>query len=137
MTIRHVYQPDDTGCGIAVLAMILGTTYGQVKNWMIEENIFEPNTEYWGTNFNDLITFLNKKNIRTERKRKFKKWKNIPAKIAIASTNYDKTGQWHWVLFIRDIQGCYIYDPGKRRKKIRDLRGKRTGAFIEVHDVKM
>lgn len=132
MKIRHVSQPDDTGCGIAVLAMVLEMTYYQVKEWMIEEGIFDCDTEYWGTSFKDLTTMLEKKKIKTERKRKFKKWCNIPAKVAIASTNHAKSGEWHWVLFCRDIDGYFIYDPGKRRKKIRDLRGKMAGAFIEI-----
>lgn len=99
---------------------------------MIDEGIFEPSTEYFGTDFNDLTSFLVKQGVRVGRKRKFKKWCNIPAKLAIASTNFDKSGQWHWVTFVRDIDGYFIYDPGKRRKKIRDLRGKQIGRFIEI-----
>lgn len=132
MKIKHVYQIDQNGCGIAVLAMVLNSTYKQVKSWMIEKGFFEADSSDFGTTFQDLYKVLTEHKIKIERKRKFKQWKNIPAKIAIASTNYDKAGCWHWIIFVRDIEGIYIYDPGKRRKKIRDLRGKAAGAFIEI-----
>ena len=132
MKIQHVSQPDDTGCGLACLAMITGLTYFQIKDQLIQQGKFKADTDDWGTTFNDIIQILQYYQLKTERKRKFKKWCNIPAKVAIASTNYDKSGCWHWVVFVRDIDGYFIYDPGKRRKKIRDLRGKMAGWFIEV-----
>ncbi|RZL46357.1 MAG: hypothetical protein EOP00_15225 [Pedobacter sp.] len=132
MRIKHVCQPDDTGCGIACLAMILNLTYNQVKDWMIKNKFLKPGTNDFGTTFQDLYKVLAEHRIKIVRKRKFKQWRNIPAKVAIVSTNYNASGCWHWVVFIRDIEGCFIYDPGKRRKKIRDFRGKVSGQFIEV-----
>jgi ABC-type bacteriocin/lantibiotic exporter with double-glycine peptidase domain len=130
--IRHVYQPDWSGCGIAVIAMVAGLSYNGAKTLMIKEKIFDADSDFFGTSFSDLQKVLNALNIQNKNRRKFNKWVNIPAKVAIASTNYDSSGLFHWVLFIRDINGFYIYDPAKRRKKIRDLRGKMTGWFIEV-----
>jgi ABC-type bacteriocin/lantibiotic exporter with double-glycine peptidase domain len=131
MKVNHVYQHDDTGCGIACVAMIVNQTYFEVKEILKREGFFN-NDEYLGTDFRDINKALNIFNFRCASKRKFKKWNNIPAKIAIASTNYDSEGGWHWVLFVRDLNGYFIYDPGKRRKKIRDLRGKMTGWFLEI-----
>ncbi|SOD19770.1 cysteine peptidase family C39 domain-containing protein [Pedobacter xixiisoli] len=131
MKVNHVYQHDDTGCGIACVAMIVNQTYFQVKEILKQAGFFD-NDDYLGTDFKDMNKALNIFNFSSASKRKFKKWNNIPAKIAIASTNYDSEGGWHWVLFVRDIEGCFIYDPGKRKKKIRDLRGKRSGWFIEI-----
>lgn len=126
-----MYQPDDTGCGIACIAMIVGKTYQEVKAKMIEGQFFVKCTDF-GTTFKDLQNALKLYNINTNPKKKFKKWQNIPAKIAISSTNYDAQGIWHWVVFVRDVEGYYIYDPGKRRKRIRDLRGKMSGYFLEI-----
>jgi ABC-type bacteriocin/lantibiotic exporter with double-glycine peptidase domain len=134
MKIRHVYQPDDTGCGVACIAMIAGLTYQQVKDKMMNVGFFKKSEDNFGTTFKDMTNALKIFNINPHpRRRKFKKWKNIPAKLAITSTNYDKSGDWHWVVFVRDLEGHFIYDPGKRRKKIRDLRGKKaSGWFIEI-----
>jgi len=135
MKIRHVSQPDDTGCGLAVVAMITGKTYQEVKETMIDLGIFKTINEDWGTTFKDLQLTLQHYDLNTSSRRKFKKWQNIPAKVAIASTNYDKSGWFHWVVFIRDINGFFIYDPALRCKKIRDLRGKRSGHFIEINQM--
>ncbi len=129
MKIRHVFQPDDTGCGIACVAMLSGLSYNEVKQLMIAEKLFDTDTSYWGTSFCDLKEVLNKLEIKTANRRKFNRRRNIPARVAIASTNYDKKGMWRWVVFVRDIDGFYIYDPGKRRKKVRDLRGRMSGYY--------
>lgn len=131
MKVKHVYQHDDTGCGIACVAMLVNQTYHGVKEQLMLKGLFPDNSDF-GTTFRQLSDILCSFGLRPMPKRKFKKWTNIPAKIAIASTNYDKSGGWHWVVFVRDIDGCYIYDPGKPRKKIRDLRGKMSGWFIEL-----
>jgi len=131
MKVKHVYQHDDTGCGIACVAMLVNQTYHGVKEQLIRNGFFSDNADF-GTTFRELTNILTSFNFRPMSRRKFKKWSNIPAKVAIASTNYNKSGGWHWVVFVRDIDGFYIYDPGKPRKKIRDLRGKMSGWFIEV-----
>jgi len=132
MKITYVSQPDDTGCGLACVAMICGVSYNQVKSNMVKLGIFKKDNDFWGTSFKDIIRTLNSQNIQTVNRRKFKKWRNIPAKVAIVSTNYEQSGLFHWVVFVRDNDGFYIYDPAKRRKKIRDLRGKMSGYYIEI-----
>lgn len=132
MKIKHVYQQDDTGCGIACVAMLVNKTYFEVKDYVLSNGIISNDTNYFGTTFKQIATILNGLGMKAFSRRKFKKWSNIPAKVAIASTNYANCGNWHWVVFVRDIDGCYIYDPNKPRKKIRDLRGKMSGWFIEI-----
>lgn len=131
MKIKHVYQHDDTGCGLACVAMLVNQTYYEVKDQLINKGFFKRNLDF-GTTFQELTNILTMFNFRPMKKRKFKKWNCIPAKVAIASTNYDKSGGWHWVVFVRDSDGYFIYDPSKPRKKIRDLRGKMSGWFIEI-----
>lgn len=133
MKIKHVYQHDDTGCGLACVAMIVNKTYFEVKDYVLNNGIISNDTNYFGTTFKQIATILNCLGMNAYSRRKFKKWSNIPAKVAIASTNYGNSGNWHWVVFVRDIDGCYIYDPNKPRKKIRDLRGKKSGWFMEVY----
>lgn len=127
-----MYQHDDTGCGIACVAMLVNQTYFEVKEQLIQDGFFTKHTVFFGTTFRHISTILTKYHLKPTPKRKFKKWSNIPAKIAIASTNYNSAGSWHWVVFVRDIDGYFIYDPDKPRKKIRDLRGKMSGWFIEI-----
>lgn len=134
MKIKHVYQLDDTGCGIACVSMLINKSYNYVKEIMLQKGTFNISHDNLSTTFAELTNTLDLFNIKVERKRKFKTWKNIPAKIAIASTNYDKSGCWYWVIFVRDLKGYFIYDPGKKRKKIRDLRGKMVGWFIEINE---
>jgi hypothetical protein len=132
MKIRHVFQKDDTGCGIACVAMLTGFKYEDVKKKIIEEGFFSTDTNDWSTSFKDITSILDIYSYKPCRKRRFKKWNQIPAKLAIASTNYDRKGVWHWVIFVRDIHGFFIYDPGKPCKRIRDLRGKMCGYFVEI-----
>lgn len=131
MKVQHVYQHDETGCGIACVAMLTNQSYYEVKDQLIKRGFFKKHFDF-GTTFQELTNILASFNFRPMQKRKFKKWTNIPAKVAIVSTNYDKSGGWHWVVFVRDLDGYFIYDPGKPRKKIRDLRGKMSGWFIEI-----
>ena len=132
MKVKHVYQHDDTGCGLACVGMLVNKSYFEVKEKVLRSGLLKSNAEDFGTTFKQLIEILNQFGVNTFPKRKFKKWSNIPAKVAIASTNYNSDGCWHWVVFVRDIDGYYIYDPSKPRKKIRDLRGKMSGWFIEI-----
>lgn len=131
MKIKHVYQHDDTGCGIACVAMLVNQSYHELKKQLIQKGFFFGRTDF-GTTFRELTNIITSFNFRPTPKRKFRKWANIPAKVAISSTNYNTTGGWHWVVFVRDLNGYFIYDPGKPRKKIRDLRGKMSGWFIEI-----
>lgn len=132
MKVKHTFQKDDSGCGIACISMVVGKSYYEVKAILFEQNFYKNLDDDLSTTFKELAKAFDLFKINTSKKRKFKMWKNIPAKIAIASTNYDKYGIWHWVLFVRDIEGFFIYDPGKPKKKIRDLRGKMSGWFIEI-----
>ncbi len=99
---------------------------------MIEEGIFDSDSDYWGTSFEDINKILSCFQIKNSKRKKFKKWCKIPSKLAIVSTNYDKSWTWHWVIFVRDNNGHFIYDPGKKRKKNRDLRGKMSGWFVDI-----
>jgi ABC-type bacteriocin/lantibiotic exporter with double-glycine peptidase domain len=138
MKINHELQGDETGCGIACVAMITGATYHEVRQKMIEKKIIKDNSTNRRTRAKALINILGEYSeeftAQAIRKKKIKTWATIPSDLAIASTNQNsKNKYYHWVVFGRDEVGTYFLGPEKSNKKrIRKFIGKKAGWFIDV-----
>ncbi len=118
--MKHIIQKDDTGCGIACIAMIAGTTYKKIKNQFVKYRGF-----YTGND--ELADLAEMYNITLSRRiTKFKDWDSIPDK-AILKINYQKATKtryecWHWVVYRNTAKERYVLDPATTNPKRKDLK---------------
>jgi ABC-type bacteriocin/lantibiotic exporter with double-glycine peptidase domain len=127
----RVEQKDDTGCGIACVAMITGKTYRQAKRFF-QERVFLPTERKPHTRHYQLRRALEKLGISTE-KRLFRKWRSIENLSIVPISRRADTG-WHWVVFVPNGVRPYILDPEPAKVRRRyDFRGmKARGLYIAI-----
>jgi len=106
--MRYVRQLDDTGCGLACIAMLAGVGYKTVRKIARENNLLKRKT-MCDTNGADLSRIGKKFGLSISKKRlKFKGYKDLP-KLSILAVDYrDNDINWHWV--VRNNKGV-IKDP--------------------------
>jgi ABC-type bacteriocin/lantibiotic exporter with double-glycine peptidase domain len=133
-TFKHVRQLDDSGCGIACIAMIAGKSYTQVKYELLKQKIISKEENEFYANFSKLNKFAKALGISLKSRKKADKWANIP-ETSIVSTDYGKTN-WHWVLFVKNKNDWYVYDPndlkGKGGIKLRSMRGRSIRWYLPI-----
>lgn len=112
MRILRLLQRDDTGCGLAAVAMVTGSTYGEVKRQAIKRGLVKE-----GGSFITPPRVLRKLlGGRAGRARRAKHWDRLPD-LAILGINYrPDENEWHWVVFVRTARDAYVLDPWPRTK---------------------
>ena len=75
MILKRVEQGDDSGCGIACVAMVTGRTYPQTKRFFVA-HVFLPTDRKPLTRHYQLRRALLKLRVHTE-KRLFRNWRSI------------------------------------------------------------
>ncbi len=127
--MKHIIQKDDTGCGIACIAMIAGTTYKKIKVQFIKHKEAKKKNvkgEFY-TKIGELADLAEMYNITLSRRiTKFKDWDSIPDK-AILKINYQKATKpryecWHWVVYRNTAKERYVLDPATTNPKRKDLK---------------
>jgi len=127
--IKLIQQKRDNDCGVAVISMLSGVKYFEVKRKLIQTKIIHP--DYCYMNFRQIKHGLVLFNINVKYRRKFSRWRDIQ-NTSIVSTNYTQNRKyWHWVLFIRLMDDRFIIDPN-HTKIIKDFRGRESGCYIEI-----
>ena len=134
--IKYIKQEDDSGCGLACLAMLTGMSYNEVKK-RLKLKIFSKESNEFYTNFHQTIRCAKILGLSLNSRKRNTEWKSIETN-AIVSTDYTKgkTKYWHWVVFVRNKNGWFVYDPhetkGRGGKKIRSMRGRKLGWYMTV-----
>ena len=113
MMINRVIQEDETGCGIACVAMLSKRPYAQVKSLANELNIDVSNTElYTDTAYvRQLLEVHKVKADATEQP--FESWDTLPEKclLALRISEEENAEGWHWTVFERVFGLKKVYDP--------------------------
>lgn len=94
--MRRIKQLDDTGCGLACVAMITGKTYNQIKQKAIQTNSLAQKGEYF-TKPKHLRSLLKEFGISTGNAHAHKHWESLPS-LAIIGINFNSYS-WHWVVY--------------------------------------
>jgi ABC-type bacteriocin/lantibiotic exporter with double-glycine peptidase domain len=130
--LKHILQRNNTGCGIACIAMICNSSYSRTKKIISEALIFQRSYNY-AMNYSQLRKGLRLFSIKLKYKKRFNSWKEIP-KTSIVATNFSKDRRfWHWVVFVRVSKTeYYLLDPLIKNRRIKDFRGKKAGYYLEV-----
>jgi hypothetical protein len=133
--IRYVKQEDAHGCGLAVLAMLTGQTYGQVKSDLLEMGCDRPDGfAERGIDFEVVNEYLRRKGYAIT-----KMWANCPitkqpnslvpfSELCYANVE-QQSGNWHFIV----IQGDgTILDPLDQSPKTLQSYN-RVGSITAVH----
>lgn len=140
MNQKVIIQEDETGCGIASVANIVGKSYTEVENEAHSLGIFTHDIKlYSDTQY--VKTLLDHFGYQTQKNKEsfisFSKLPNI-ALLAIKYRKENKVSFWHWVVFKRIKQKEYILDSASYLEKnlIEDFKHIKPKWFIEVHEGK-
>lgn len=123
--MKWIKQIDDTGCGIACVAMLTGRHYNEVKSVLIEQVFAEPEVVFYTRHHHikKLIHLFGCESVS----RRFLRWRDIRGH-AIVPINRSGNN-FHWVVFVNARQP-YVLDPNnyERRYEFRGLRS--SGEYI-------
>lgn len=110
--MNPVIQEETTGCGIASVAAIVGTSYAEMKQQASEIGIFASDKSLWSdTTYVRKLLSLN--DIETAKKEKpFTSWSSLPDTALLSIKHHQEEGidYWHWVVFSRDEEGEAVLD---------------------------
>jgi ABC-type bacteriocin/lantibiotic exporter with double-glycine peptidase domain len=107
-----IKQRTNSDCGVAALAMLVGSSYEEVQAAFIEAGlgVRRGRRAPFSSNFADLQRASAVLGLQT-RMRRFTTWGCIE-RMAILKVMRRKNGNWHWVIAERGAHGIVIYDPG-------------------------
>ena len=105
-----VIQEEQTGCGIASVANIVGLSYAEVKVKANKIGIFaEDELLYSDTNY--VRALLKEYGFNTsENELLFSSWEDLPSLALLAVKYYveDEKPFWHWVVFKKGSPSCVL-----------------------------
>lgn len=107
-----VPQDDETGCGIACVAMIAGVSYEDAKAAVFGKSLRK---KVFYTSGPDLRRGLERFGLTLKpaaRARRFESWRRLvwTSIVAVEQTPPNKM-HWHWVVFVDDGIRRYVLDP--------------------------
>lgn len=126
-----VRQDDETGCGVACIAMLAGEDYEDVK----KELFASSRKRVFYTNYKDLRRGLERYGLSLEdgRARRFKSFDDIDSNAILAiEQSPPSKSHWHWVVFVRDGRRRYLLDPSHEGIVRTDLRSVRGRTFLRI-----
>lgn len=134
--MKPVTQLEQTGCGIASVAVLAGVSYTAAKQVANQMGIYATDSRLW-SDTNHVRQLLKQYRLRAStRELPFVSWDALPDRALLAIKWYRVNGRafWHWVVFARDGEGAYVLDSRKPLKHHvrRDFRRMKPQWFIEV-----
>ena len=135
--MKIVVQEDLTGCGLACVATLAGTTYQKTKMVAEALGITVTDSRLWSdTAF--VRTLLTHYGIRARKgESPFRSWEALPPLALLATKWHRKDHQafWHWVVYWQSPDGPVVLDPKySLRQHIRTDFGRiKPLWYIEVH----
>ena len=113
INVSLVRQEDDTGCGVACVAMILDCSYPEARDLLFGRR-FAGWT--YDTRTKDLVRVLRSRGAKVSRrlKRSQGRWELLPA-LCIVKVIPEQCGSrgWHWVVFARGVRRWVVLDPAR------------------------
>ena len=110
--MKPVVQLEPTGCGIAVVAAIAGVSYRQAEQAANRLGIFATDHRLWSetTHVRRLLREYRLRSVSAEQP--FHSWHSLP-NLALLAINWHREEDrscWHWVVFVRDLEGERVLD---------------------------
>lgn len=128
--MRYVRQLDNTGCGLACLAMFANVGYKKVRSIAERKKICKD--EYYGTSAEDLYRIGKELGLKVSRRRLvFKDYKSLPKQSMLIISYISKLHKertWHWIICKKDKGKNIIIDPYYKSR----VRCKKPTHYIKV-----
>lgn len=130
-----IIQEEETGCGIASVANIVGLSYLEVKDKANSMGIFAKDESlYSDTEY--VRKLLGEYDFNTTDKEiLFKSWSKLPSLALLAIKHHLEAGKpyWHWVVFKREEE-AYVLDSASylEKNKITNLSDLNPKWYIAV-----
>jgi ABC-type bacteriocin/lantibiotic exporter with double-glycine peptidase domain len=115
-------QLDQSGCGIACIAMLTNKSYEEVAETASEvSGIPENGEKYTSTGQLAKLGKAHGVTIGCKKRKKFKGWVHLPNRAILAINPDSERKYWHWVVFYREPtgEGAYVLDPNPAVKATR------------------
>ena len=110
--MQVVIQEEETGCGIAAGANILGKTYPQMKAIANSMGIYADDKALW-SDTNYVRRLLSSAGVEVSNTEKpFESWDSLPDIVLLAIKYHCDAGvnYWHWVVFKRSSNQTVVLD---------------------------
>lgn len=119
MQIKPIIQKETSGCGIACVAMLAGTSYDETKRIANQLGINAEDEKLWSeTNY--VRKLLNEYGIEASpSETQFTGWDALPDLALLAIKYRIENGRplWHWVVFCRQEGQEVVLDPAAYLEK--------------------
>ena len=118
-----VVQEEISGCGIAACAALAGISYAASKQQANALGIHAEDPRLWSST-DSVRRLANHLGLQLEpSEQPFGQWQALPDRALLAIKWRLERGQpfWHWVVFVREGQQCYVLDSKKALKHNRRL----------------
>ncbi len=114
-----IIQEQETGCGLASVANIVGCSYAEVKAVANSLGIFAEDQALWSdTNYvRRLLKYFDFE--CSELEIPFTDWQALPDRALLATKYHEENGKyfWHWVVFQRIDGNPFVLDSASYLKK--------------------
>ncbi|MBN46176.1 MULTISPECIES: hypothetical protein [unclassified Methylophaga] len=110
--MKPVIQEETTGCGIAVVANILGKTYLEMKAIANAMGIYAEDQSLW-SDTQYVRQMLSRSGVETSADEiPFEAWDKLPDLALLAIKYHQENGKnfWHWVVFKRENGQAVVLD---------------------------
>ena len=111
--MQVVIQKDETGCGLACVAMLADTGYGEVRQAAAALGIRPDDPALW-SDTGPVRRLLDHYGIRAApEETPFTGWGGLPDRALLATKHHYEGDRpcWHWCLFVRGPGGPVVLDP--------------------------
>jgi hypothetical protein len=136
--LKSIVQKENTGCGIASVANILGKTYSEMKAIANAMGIHASDKSLW-SDTQYVRRMLSSAGVETSKDESpFESWDALPNLALLSIKHHQKEGRnfWHWVVFKRVNGQSFVLDsasylPSNIRTDFDEMRPK---WFIEIRN---
>ena len=113
-----VVQQEPTGCGIAACAALAQIDYGQARQVANALGIFAEDRALWSDTHYVRRLLGELGIVAAPEQHPFDGWESLPDRALLAIKWRLVAGRpfWHWVVFVRDAEGCFVLDSKKALK---------------------
>lgn len=100
---KPVIQEEQTGCGIAAVANIVGKSYLEIKNLANQMGIYATDQSLWSDTAYVRHLLAQFHCVCDKAETPFKDWDSLPDTALLAIKHHQTEGKnfWHWVVFKR------------------------------------
>ncbi len=113
--ILPIVQEETTGCGLACIAMLTGSSYGQIKKTASSLGIHVDDPRLWSDTAYMRTLLRHYHLLPSLQEIPFRTWSTLPS-LALLAIKWHLQAQrpsWHWVVYHSNHGDAVVLDPKK------------------------